>query len=244
MSPQAIAKYKDWSWNVIKLFQNYVHAQLLRAELMLHRHWKAKLDSLSCTCGPAFVKDGHKNLHGNAPCHHRPFQIRCQCPCDCVRVCLICECPTTISIEWQARSLGVFWVGRVFRVKWKSTQVLQCPRKSGRHIVVAVLCSLGLLMMPICHTLRCEGSCLCSWKLHCWNTFPQWDSCAGPQCAPKQPVIGWCGESSPRFTDVNCCSSTTSGVAVTETQDKKKWSKMGKTSPEDALSLSNLRFKI
>jgi hypothetical protein len=26
------------------------------------------------------------------------------------------------------------------------------------HIVVAVLCSLGLLMMPICHTLRCEGS--------------------------------------------------------------------------------------
>lgn len=130
--------------------------------------------SLCCTCigkqnltvFPAlvgsYVKDGHKNLHGNAPCHHSPFQIRCQCPCDCVRVCLIYECPTTISIEWQARSLGVFWVGRVFRVKWKSTQVLQCPRKSGRHIVVAVLCSLGLLMMPICHTLRCEGSCLCS----------------------------------------------------------------------------------
>jgi hypothetical protein len=42
---------------------------------------------------------------------------------------------------------------------------------------------------------------------------------------------------------VNCCSSTTSGVAVTETREK-KWSKVGKTSPEDALSLSNLRFKI
>jgi hypothetical protein len=132
MSPQAIAKYKDWTWNVIKLFQNYVHAQLLRAELMLHTLWKAKLESLSCTCGPAFVKGGHKNLHGNAPCHHSPFQIRCQCPCDCVMVCLICECHTIISIEWQARSLGVLWVGRVFKVKWISTLVLQCPRKSAR----------------------------------------------------------------------------------------------------------------
>jgi len=102
-----------------------------------------------------------------------------------------CECHTTISIEWQARSLGVFWVGRLFKVKWKSTQVLQCPRKSAQHIVVAVLCSWGLLMMSICHTRRCERSCLSSWKLHCCDTFPQWDSCAGPQCAPKQPVIGW-----------------------------------------------------
>jgi hypothetical protein len=32
---------------------------------MLHT-LEAKLESLSCTCGAAFVKDGHKNLHGNA----------------------------------------------------------------------------------------------------------------------------------------------------------------------------------
>ncbi len=180
-----------------------ISSHLVSAELVFQMPCHAKLESFSCTCESTIVEDGHIHLHWNAPSHYRPFQLRFETPCDWVWVLFICECDTAIFIkgQFQPRFLEASWVRKLFPVKWNSAQVLQCPREGVRLGTTAVLCSMCLLMFPICHALGCERNGLCGCKSHCWHTFPQGDSSTGPQCGPKQHVIGWVCRAKPKLCE-------------------------------------------